>query len=159
MKSPSLLALGLGVVLGLLLSVPAAQAENRPTELDLFQRLNGETYRDLNAGGGGFPLADGGGLSLMTLDAGIGCNTLRTGAVYEMHCDSPVHFCPWGDGGCSNAIGSQAYGKPVNASTPSAPFPFYFVVEGNATSGATKLICITPASGDATAICAPFRMK
>lgn len=149
----------LGIVMGLALSVTSAQANNRPTDGNLLGTLNGEVSRDLNAGGGTHPLADGGGLSIVTYDAGIGCNTLLTGAAYEMHCDSPVHFCPWGDGGCSSTIGSQNYGKPINSSTPSAPAPFYFVVQPDATQGATKLICITPASGDAIAVCAPFRLR
>lgn len=147
----------LGIAMGLALSVTPAEAGTRPgSELGLFQILNGEVVRELNASGGGF--ADGGGLSIVTLDAGIGCNTLATGAVYEMHCDSAGHFCPWGDGGCSNAIGSQAYGKPINASTPTAPAPFYFVLQGDSTN-ATKRVCVTPVSGDATMICAPFRLR
>lgn len=149
---PNTIALALGIVLGLAASVSPVHAGNRPSETVLFQSLNGEVSRELNA-----TVADGGGLSLMTLDAGIGCNMLATGAVYEMHCDSPGHFCPWGDGGCSTAIGSQAYGKPFNSSTPSAPAPLYFVTEASAT--ATKLICVAPASGDATLTCATFRLR
>lgn len=156
-RTPILFALGF--MAGLVLSVHPAQAENRPTEVPMLQMLNGEVSRDLNLGEGTSPLADGGGLTLMTLDAGIGCNTVRTGAVYEMHCDSPVHFCAWVDGGCSNAIGSQNYGRPVNSSTPASPAPYYFIAAPNSTAGARKLVCITPASGDATAVCALFRMQ
>ena len=142
-----------GMAIGLVLAVAPAQAGNRPAELGLFSMLNGEVSRDLNA-----VVADGGGVTLMTLDAGIGCNLVSTGAVYEMHCDSAGHFCAWSDGGCSSAISSQAYGRPVNASTPAAPAPYFFVTEAS-TSSATKQVCYTPASGDATGICALFRMK
>ena len=145
-----------GLVMGLALAVTRAEAGNRPSELPLFSMLNGEVSRDLNAGGGGFPLADGGGLTLATHDAGIGCNLVATGAVYEMHCSAAGHFCPWSDGGCSSAIGSQAYGKPVNASVATAPAPYYFVTEASTT--ATKLVCVTP-SASAAMICAMFRMK
>ena len=142
-----------GMAIGLVLAVAPAQAGNRPAELGLFSMLNGEVSRDLNA-----VVADGGGVTLMTLDAGIGCNLVSTGAVYEMHCDSAGHFCAWSDGGCSSAVSSQAYGRPVNASTPAAPAPYFFVTEAS-TSSATKQVCYTPASGDATGICALFRMK
>lgn len=152
-----LIAFGFG--LGLALTIPRAQAENRPSETPMFQLLNGEVSRDLNLGEGSSGSADGGGLTLMTLDAGIGCNTVRTGTVYEMHCDSPVHFCAWGDGGCSTAIGSQNYGRPVNASTPAAPAPYYFISAPNSTAAARKQVCMTCATGDAQCICALFRMQ
>jgi len=148
------LALAAGLLAGLVVSVAPARAENRPSETPLFQMLNGEVSRELNA-----VVADGGGLTLMTLDAGIGCNLVATGAVYEMHCDSPVHFCAWEDGGCSVAIGSQSYGRPVNASTPSSPSPYFFVTKSDPTVGATKQVCMTPASGDAQAICALFKLR
>lgn len=157
------MAFALGLGMGLALSITPAQAGPRPgSELDLFTRLNGEVTREVNGTGGG--LADGGGLSLITLDAGIGCNTVVTGKVYEMHCDSPVHFCPWGsDGGsafCSSNIALVAYGRPVNASTPSAPFPYFFTAAADSSSlTATKSVCMTPATGDATAICALFQLK
>lgn len=157
-KLATTLAFALGLGMGLALSITPAQAGPRPgSELDLFTRLNGEVTREVNGTGGG--LADGGGLTLVTFDAGIGCNTLVKGKVYEMHCDSPVHFCPWGDGGCSATIGSQNYGRPVNASTPSAPYPYFFTLASDSSAGSTKLVCITPATGDATAICVPFQLN
>ena len=142
----------LGLVMGLALSFNTATAGNRPAELGLFSMLNGEVSRDLNV-----VVADAGGLTLMTLDAGIGCNLVSTGAVYEMHCNTAGHFCAWSDGGCSSSINSQAYGRPVNASTPAAPAPYYFVTE--ASSSTTKQVCYTPASGSVTGTCALFRMK
>lgn len=150
-----------GIAIGLAVAVLPANAENRPAELPLFQSLNGEVMRDLNAGPG--LAADGGGLTLWSMDAGPGCNTVRTGAVYEMHCNAAVHFCPWGnDGGvglavCGTTIGNVAYGRPVAASSASSPAPFFFVTEAG-TQGATKSICITPAS-TAAATCALFRLK
>lgn len=156
MRSPNLLALGLGVVLGLIVSVSPSYAGNRPSETPLFQMLNGEVSRELNGTGGSFPLADGGGLSVVTYDAGVGCQAVATGAVYEAHCSAAGHFCPWGDGGCSSAIGSQNFGKPVNASTATAPAPFWFVTEASTTS--TKLVCVTP-SASASMVCALFRMR
>lgn len=156
------LFLALGLAMGLALSIRPAQAENRPSEGPLFQLLNGEVSREMNAGAGAN--ADGGGLSLYSVDAGPGCNNVATGAVYEMHCNAAGHFCPWGsDGGaglafCGTTIGSVAYGKPVNASTPSAPAPFYFVA-GPGTQGSTKNVCIVPASGTLAMTCALFRMK
>lgn len=158
MKPIHILSGALGFVLALAFVVTPAQAENRPYgELNFFQLLNGEVSRELNTGGGSFPLADGGGLSIVTYDAGIGCNTVATGAVYEVHCNAAGHFCPWGDGGCSSAIGSQNYGRPINASTATAPAPYYFTAQPGAT-GTSKLICVTP-SASASMVCALFRMK
>jgi hypothetical protein len=156
MTSKHGLFLALGLVMGLALSFNSAEAGNRPTADNGFLMLNGEATRDLNASGGG--LADGGGLTLITLDAGIGCNLVATGGVYEMHCDSAGHFCSWSDGGCSNAIGSQAYGRPVNASTPTSPAPYFFMTQTD-TTNTTKQVCVTPASGDATMTCALFRLR
>lgn len=143
--------LALGLILGLGVSV--ATAGNRPTADNGFLMLNGEQTRDLNV-----TVADGGGLTLVTLDAGVGCNLVATGAVYEMHCNAAGYFCAWGDGGCSSAISSQAYGRPVNASTPTAPAPFFFMTQTD-TTNATKQVCITPASGTVNMICAPFRLR
>jgi hypothetical protein len=159
MKPIHFIAGAVGFVLALVVTIPSAQAANRPgSELNFFQILNGEQSRDLNAGAESGGLADGGGITLMTLDAGIGCNALATGAVYEMHCDSAGYLCLWGDGGCSSAISSQAYGRPINSSTPNAPAPVFFTLQTD-TTNATKLVCVTPASGDATMICAPFRLR
>lgn len=155
-------ALGLGM--GLTLHVTGADAANRPYgELNFFQLLNGEISRDMNTASGPFNQADGGGLTLWTNDAGPGCNSLATGAVYEMHCSAAGHFCPWGsDGGaglafCGNVIGNVAYGKPINASTPTAPAPFYFVTAPS--TSATKSVCIVPAVGTLGMTCVPYRMQ
>lgn len=153
------LVFALGLVMGLALSVTPAQAENRPAELGLFLMLNGEQSRTMNV-----LVADGGGLSLQSMDAGPGCNNVATGAVYEMHCSSAGHFCPWGnDGGaglavCGTTIGNVGYGRPVNASTPAAPAPFFFTTAAGGT-GATKSVCIVPKSGDTNMTCALFRMR
>ena len=141
-----------GVVIGLALSVGSAHAGNRPAELGHTLMRTGEVSRALNA-----VVADGGGLTMMTLDAGIGGNLVATRAGYERHLDSHGHFCPWTDGGCSDVLGSQAYGRPFSASTPATPAPYQFTTE--ASSVATKQVCFTPASGDATGICALFRMR
>lgn len=152
----------LGFMAGVVLSVSPARAENRPAELPMFQMLNGEQSRSLNTNTGGF--ADGGGLTLWSADAGPGCNNVATGAVYEMHCNAAGHFCAWGsDGGtggsfCNTTIGNVGYGRPVNASTPSAPAPFYFVTAPGS-QGATKNVCIVPASGSVNMTCALFRMQ
>lgn len=152
------LVFALGIVMGLALSVPAAEAGPRPgSELDLFTRLNGVQTREMNG-------VDGGGLSLQSQDAGPGCNDVATGAVYEAHCSSAGHFCPWGsDGGaglafCGTTIGSVAYGKPINASTPSAPAPFWFVTPADSRSPTTN-VCIVPKSGDVDMTCALYRMR
>ena len=156
------LIFALGLVVGLALSVHPAQAENRPSELPLLQSLNGEVTRTMNTAAGGH--ADGGGLTLWSMDAGPGCNNVATGGVYELHCNAAGHFCPWGsDGGaglafCGTTIGNVAYGKPINASTPSAPAPFYFTAESGA-PGAVKNICIVPASGSLSMTCAVYRLK
>ena len=143
-----------GVLLGLTLAVIPAQAGNRPAELGLFSMLNGEVSRDLNS-----VVLDGGGATLFSPDGSfIACNNVATGAVYEMHCNIAGHFCAWSDGGCSTAISSQAYGRPVNASTPAAPAPYFFVTEASTTS-ATKQVCYVPVAGSAAATCALFRMK
>ena len=144
------LMFSIGVVMGLALSVSAAYAGNRPTGAQLDTLSKGEPHRDLNT-------LDGGGFSFWTIDAGIGCNLVATGALYELHCDSDGHFCPWTDGGCSFAIESQAYGRPFKASTPAAPNPYVFMTESSSTP--TKQVCVMPASGDATITCAAFRMK
>lgn len=156
----------LGLGMGLTLSVTGAHAGPRPTsELALFQLLNGEITRDMNtSSAGAFNQADGGGLTLWTNDAGPGCNNVATGAVYEMHCSAAGHFCPWGsDGGaglafCGNVIGNVAYGKPINASTPTAPAPFYFVTKTDL-DNATKSVCVVPAVGTLGMTCVPYRLK
>lgn len=144
----NLIALGLGLVLGLALAVSPAAAANRPSDGVMFQLLNGEVSREQQA--------DGGGLTLWTADAGIGCAQVATGAVYEMHCNAAAHFCGWNDGGCSSAINSQAYGRPVAASSAGSPAPYFFLTQGD--TAATKQVCATPASG-ATLTCALFRMR
>jgi hypothetical protein len=152
----------LGLVMGLVLAVFPAHAENRPAELGLFTQLNGEVSRGVNTAAGGN--ADGGGLSLYSVDAGPGCNNVATGGVYEIHCNAAGHFCPWGsDGGaglafCGTTIGNLAYGKPVAASTPSSPAPFWYVAPAGDV-GAVKNICIVPASGTLSMTCAVFRMR
>lgn len=150
----------LGFMLALALNIPSAHAENRPSELGLFTMLNGEQSRELNAS----PYFDGGGLTLFSMDAGPGCNNVATGAVYEMHCNTAGHFCAWGsDGGtggsfCQTAIGSPSYGRPVNASTPAAPAPYWFTTK-QGTQGETRSVCIIPKAGDVTMTCALFRMR
>lgn len=153
----------LGLGMGLALHVTGAQAENRPYgELNYFQALNGEQSRSRNALGGAN--SDGGGLSLYSVDAGPGCNNVPTGGVYEIHCNAAGHFCPWGnDGGaglavCGTTIGDLAYGRPINASTPTAPYPVFYTAPGGAT-GATKSICVTPASGTLSMTCAVFKLN
>lgn len=163
MTSPRLgFVLALGLVMGLALSFNSANAENRPAELGLFSQLNGEVSRGVNTAAGGN--ADGGGLSLYSVDAGPGCNNVATGGVYEIHCNAAGHFCPWGsDGGaglafCGTTIGNLAYGKPIAASTPSSPAPFWYVAPAGDV-GAVKNICIVPASGTLSMTCAVFRMR
>jgi len=158
MKRLHIISLCVGLVLGLALHVSPARADQRPpSDVSLMQALNGEVSRDLNSAScTGW--ADGGGLTLWTADAGIGCNCVRTGAVYEMHCDVGVYFCPWGDGGCSVTIGSPNYGKPVKASTKDSPAPFYFVAKPDSTPGATKQVCMTQAT-TAGATCALYRLQ
>lgn len=146
---PNLIALALGIVAGLVLSVSPAQAGNRPSDGVMFTLLNGEVSRELQA--------DGGGLTLWTADAGIGCAQVATGAAYEMHCNAGAHFCGWSDGGCSATIGSQAYGRPVAASSVSTPAPYFFVTQGD-TANATKLVCAVP-SASAALTCSLFRMR
>jgi len=137
------------VVGALVASLPAA-ADNRPAELPMFQMLNGEISRDT--------LSDGGGVVLATTDAGIGCASLVTGAVYELHCNANAHVCPFGDGGCSTSITSPAYGRPLAASSASSPAPYYLVLQPNPTAGATKLVCAMPAA-TASLTCAAFRLR
>ena len=146
-------ALALGVAMGLALSVMPAQAENRPSDGVLFTRLNGSISHETGP--------DAGGLALSVADAGVGCMDLLTGATYEMHCNAGAHFCPWADGGlsCSSSIHLATYGRPVAASSTSAPAPYFFTVDGNATISATQRVCIAPASGSASATCALFKMK
>lgn len=151
------LVFALGLAMGVALSTSRAEAGPRPgSDLDLLTRLNGSQTRELNtlACTGH---ADGGGLTLWTADAGIGCNCVKTGAVYEMNCDVGVYFCPWGDGGCSTVIGHQNFGKPVKASTVSAPAPFYFVVPASSTAD-TQYVCMTQAT-QAVAICALHKLQ
>lgn len=142
--------------MGIAPSLPAlVLGGNRPTADNAFLTLNGEVTRDLNTSASG--LADGGGATLWTADAGIGCNAVATGAAYEMHCNTAGHFCAWSDGGCSSTIGSQAYGRPVAASTASSPAPYFFVTQTD-TANSTQQVCYTPASG-ATGTCALFRLR
>lgn len=150
---PNLIALALGVVLGLVLSISPVHAGNRPSDGVMFQMLNGEVYRDLNTYS-----PDGGGLTLFVNDAGVGCTTVATGAVYEMHCNAGAHFCAWSDAGCSSNIALQSYGRPVAASTTSAPAPYFFVTQSD-TASTSKLVCIAPASGSTSSTCALFRMR
>lgn len=146
----------LGVAMGLALSTTEARAENRASDGVIFTRLNGVVSRETNVF-----IADGGGLTLMALDAGPGCNTVRTGGVYEMHCNAGGHFCGWNDGGvaCGSTIGLSTYGRPVAASSPSAPEPYFFVAPGDATAGARTSVCIAPTSGNAAVTCALFLMQ
>jgi hypothetical protein len=137
-----------GVLLGLAIAVLPAHAGNRPSETPMFQMLNGEVSRDVQA--------DGGGQSMWTADAGIGCATVSTGAVYEVHCSAAAHVCAWGDGGCSATASSPSYGRPVNASTASAPAPYFVIMQSDA--AATKLLCAVP-SASAALTCAVFRMR
>lgn len=143
------LALFLGVL------ALGAVAANRPYgELNFFQILNGEQSRSTQT--------DGGGLAMYTADAGIGCADVPTGGVFEIHCNTAGHFCPWGsDGGtafCSSTIGLVTYGRPINASTPDAPAPvFYTAPAGSA--AATKSICVTPKSGATSMTCAVFQLN
>jgi hypothetical protein len=163
MKRLHIISLAVGLVLGLALHASVARAGPRPTsDLALMSQLNGAPFREANGIGGSY--ADGGGLSLWSADAGPGCNNVSTGAVYEMHCSSAGHFCPWGnDGGaglamCGYTIGNIAYGRPVPASTPGAPAPYYFVTPANLDVAYTN-VCITPKQGDVTMTCALFRMR
>lgn len=142
---------------------PLVLGENRPYgELNYLQQLNGEVTRGVNALGGANN--DGGGLSLYSVDAGPGCNNVPTGGVYEIHCNAAGHFCPWGsDGGaglafCGTTIGNVAYGKPVAASSPSSPAPFFYTAPAG-TTGSTKNICIVPASGTLSMTCAVFQLR
>ena len=160
MTKRNVLTFALGIVMGLALSIAPAQAGPRPSsELGLFSSLNGVQTRETNS-----LVADGGGLSLWSMDAGPGCNNVATGAVYEMHCNSAGHFCPWGsDGGaglafCGTTIGNVAYGRPVNASTPAAPAPYWFTTPTDLSSSTTN-VCIVPKAGDLTMTCALFRMR
>lgn len=161
LKVTLMFALGLGM--GLALHVTGAQAENRPYgELNYFQALNGEVSRLMNVSASGVG-ADGGGLSLWSSDAGPGCNNVPTGGVYEIHCNAAGHFCPWGtDGGtagsfCNTTIGNVGYGRPVNASTASAPAPFFYTAPPGAI-GTTKNICYVP-SASASGTCAVFKLN
>lgn len=146
----------LGVAMGLALSVTEARAENRGSDGVIFTRLNGVVSREANVF-----IADGGGLTLMALDAGPGCNTVRTGGVYEMHCNAAGHFCGWNDGGvsCGSTISNSTYGRPVAASSPSAPAPYYFVAPGDPTAGNRTSVCIAPASGSTSVTCALFLLQ
>ena len=149
------LVFALGAVMGLALAITPAHAENRGSDGVVFVRLNGVQSRQRNTF-----IVDGGGLTLYTVDAGPGCNTVATGQVYEMHCNAGAHFCPWNDGGvaCSSTIGDITYGRPVASSSPSAPAPFFFVAPGNPTAGTSTSVCIAPASGSLSATCALFRL-
>lgn len=149
----NLIALALGIVAGFVLSVSPVHAGNRPSDGVMFQMLNGEVSRELNV-----VVADGGGLTLWTVDAGPGCNRVATGAVYEMHCANAGHFCGWADAGCGSTIGSAQYGRPVAASSPSAPAPYFFMTQAD-TVNATQQVCVAPASGSASMTCALFRMR
>lgn len=147
-----------GLVFVFALGVLALGA-TRPSETPLFQMLNGTVSRESNpASGLPFQMADGGGLTMVTLDGGIACNTVATGRVYEMHCDSPGHFCGWPDGGCSASINSLAYGRPFNQSTPAAPVPYYFLTTGSLDTARTQ-VCAVPASGDTAITCALFLLQ
>lgn len=165
MKRLHIISLAVGLVLGLALHVSPAEAGPRPTsDLALFTALNGKHTRELNQTNSLIGNADGGGLSLVSIDAGPGCNLVATGAVYEGHCATAGHFCPWGsDGGtggsfCSTSIGSPSYGRPVNASSPNAPAPFWFITAPDLTNATTN-VCIIPKLGDSTMTCALFRMQ
>lgn len=143
--------------MGIAPSLPAlVLGGNRPTADNAFLMLNGEATRDLNtvAGTG---LADGGGATLWTIDAGIGCNLVSTGTPYEMHCNTAGYFCVNQDGGCSATIGSPNFGRPVNASTSNAPAPYFFTPQTDTAS--TRLVCYTPVSTSATGTCALFRLR
>ena len=105
-----------GVLLGLVLAVTPASAENRPSSNVLEQVKVGEVSRKLRG--------DGGGLAIVSADAGVGCVTVETGALYELHCSVAAHVCPWGDGGCSIEVSSPNYGRPVAPSTAAAPYPY-----------------------------------
>lgn len=128
---------------------------NRPYgELNYLQQLNGAQTRSTQS--------DGGGLALYTADAGIGCVDVPTGGIYEIHCNAAGHFCPWGsDGGtafCSSTISMVTYGRPVAASSAAAPAPFFYTAPPG-TTGSTKNICVTPASGSASVTCAVFPLQ
>jgi hypothetical protein len=137
-----------GVLMGLVVSVLPVHAGTRPSETPMLQMLNGEVSRDVQN--------DGGGLSMWTSDAGIGCATVATGAVYEIHCSAAAHVCAWGDGGCSATAASPNYGRPVNASTASAPAPYFVLTQSDAAP--SKLLCAIP-SASAALTCAVFRMR
>lgn len=150
-------AVVLGFFMGLAVAGSVVHAENRPAETPLLQALNGAVTRPMNS-----YIVDGGGLSLMALDAGPGCTTLQTGGVYEIHCNAPGHWCPWGDDGgvsCNSTIGSVSYGRPISVSTAMSPAPLYYVAPGNATIGATKSVCVAPAAGNTSIICAVFKLE
>lgn len=146
----------LGVAMGLALSTTEARADNRSSDGVIFIRLNGVQTREDNG-----VIVDGGALTLHTVDAGPGCNNVKTGGVYEMHCNAGGHFCPWNDGGvtCGSTIGLSTYGRPVATSSPSSPAPFYFVAPGNPTAGSTTSVCIAPASGSTSVTCALFLLQ
>lgn len=152
MKRLHIIFIVLGFMAGLAFSVSPARAENRPAELPMFQMLNGEVRRDLNTSAC-TGLADGGGLTLWTADAGIACNCVKTGIPYKLVCQQASYFCPWGDGGCSATVGSPNFGDPVATNTP-----YYFIPEGDPTRGATKLVCMIQTAA-AVGTCVPFRMQ
>ena len=144
-------------LLAFLISAGLAFAGNRPTADNGFLMLNGEVTRDLNTlAGVGY--ADGGGATLWTIDAGVGCNLVRTGTPYEMHCNTAGYFCTNQDAGCVGTIGSPNFGRPVNASTSSAPAPYFFITQSD-TASTTKLVCYTPVSTSATGTCALFPLR
>lgn len=140
---------------------PLVLGENRPYgELNYLQQLNGEQTRLMNPASTG---ADGGGLTLWSIDGGPGCNDVPTGGVYEIHCNAAGRFCPWGsDGGsaggfCNILINSVGYGRPVAASSASSPAPFFYTAPPG-TTGSTKNICIVP-EASATMTCAVFQLR
>lgn len=95
----------------------APLAESRTgSELALFQLLNGERVRTVQA--------DGGGLTLFTSDAGIASVTVPGGGVVYIEnpgttachlCSAPDAPTVW-DGGCNTTVGDPSYGSPIAAS-------------------------------------------
>ncbi len=120
-----------------------ALAAERPSELPMWQRLNGEPTRAAQA--------DGGGQLLYITDAGVSSVTVTGGNVYKVECPNyPAHICVGPlDGGCNSNAFDPNFGDLVAAGSS------LYVI----TQRTTTTIAATPADGGANLICPVFLMK
>lgn len=120
-----------------------ALAAERPTELPMWQRLNGEPTRAAQA--------DGGGQLLFSSDGGVASVAVTGGNVYKIECPNyPTHICVGpADGGCNATAADPNFGDLVAAGSS------LYVI----TQRTTTTIAAFAADGGANVLCPVFLMK